>query len=268
MEKVKPGGMEFAEDYKSGMNVIDNYDIYRFKKIEYVKYCLMAYVTLFIIGYTFYRSIILSALLACLALLYPGIKKKSLVLKRKIELKKQFRDGLISLAASLGTGAVIEKAFEDAVRDLKILYPNVECMILDEFNEIIYKRKSGLRIEESLLDFASRAKVEDISNFVDVFITSNQSGGNNASVIRSTVAVLSEKMEIESDIEALLAGKKFEQNVLCGMPFAFILLLSVLSGDYMEPVFEFPSGTIVMTIVLAIIGVAYFVSKKIMDIEV
>ena len=116
--------------------------------------------------------------------------------------------------------------------------------------------------------FADRAHIEDIDNFVDVFVTCKRAGGDIIEVIRSTSNTIGEKIEIKQDIATSLSGQKFEFQFLMVMPVAMILLLSVSAKDYMAPVFSGIIGRVVMTIAIGLFGVAYAVGSKIMNVEV
>ena len=66
----------------------------------------------------------------------------------------------------------------------------------------------------------------------------------------------------------MLTEKKFEQKLLNIIPIALILMLSLNAKEYMQPVFNTGIGRIMMTISIVLLGAAYLISKRIMDIEV
>ncbi len=118
--------------------------------------------------------------------------------------------------------------------------------------------------------FAQRAHIEDIENFTDIFRTCKRTGGDIVQVIRSTSQTIGEKIEIQQEIATIISGKKFEFKALMAMPIFLLLLLTYTAKDYMAPVFDFKKviGPVVMTVAVALFGVAYFVGTKIMKIEV
>ncbi len=67
-------------------------------------------------------------------------------------------------------------------------------------------------IETVLFDFAQRAHLEDLTNFVDVFVISKRSGGNLVEIMRNTSTLIGDKLQIEQEIETLLAKRKLEQK--------------------------------------------------------
>lgn len=249
-------------------DVLIDYDVYVMKPLEKVLYVMAAAVVIFIIAFVFYHSIILSLLLTPFALFYPKMRTKEIIKKRKNELNLQFKDLLYSLSSSLIAGKSIESAFKEAIKDLSILYPSPETYIIQEVELIVRRIEMNETVESALEDLSKRSHLEDIENFFDVFQTCKRTGGNLVSVMRNTSNIINDKIEIKEEINTILSSKKFEQKILSIMPIFIIALLSATTDDYMAPVFNTPIGRIVMTIAMVVIAVGYFISVKIMDINV
>ena len=248
--------------------LIDNYDTYKMSKLELLKYFVLSWSGLFVLGYVFYRNFLLAIAFSLLAFVCVKIFNRNIIRKRKSELMYQFRDALTSIASSLASGIVIEKAFEESIRDLRILYPSSKVMIIDEINSIVLKKRNGVELEHSLLDFARRANLPCVTDFVDVFVASNRTGGKSVEIVRKSITMINDKIEVEKEIETLISGKKFEQRLLSVAPAGFVVLLSFIAGDYLQPMFTTVGGHIVMTIVLGIMFASYLISNHITNIEV
>ncbi len=249
------------------MSKID-YNTYIMTQKEKTLYIIIAAIAIFIVGYVFYQSFVFSALLTPAALFYPKIKTKDIIKKRKEELNLQFKEALYSLSSSLTAGKSIEMAFKDALKDIVILYPDPDTFIIKEFQYIIRKLEMNETVESALEDLANRSHAEDIRNFVDVFKTCKRTGGNLVQVMKNTSDIINDKIVIKQEISTLLSQRKFEQKVLNLVPIGMIFLLSTSSADFMKPIFTQVSGRVVMTIAIVLLVTAYFISKKIMDIEV
>lgn len=249
-------------------NVLIDYDVYIMKPAEKMMYILLAAAVLFAIGFIFYQNVILALLLTPFALFYPKIKTKEIIKKRKKLLNLQFKDMLYALSSSLTAGKSPESAFSDVLKDLKVLYPTTDVYIIKEVEYIIRKLNMNETVEAVLDNLAQRAKIEDIQNFVEVFKTCKRTGGNLVAVIRNSSDVISEKIEIVEDINTTIAAKKFEHKILSVMPILMIVVLSLTTEDYMEPLFSTILGRVVMTAAIIIIAAGYFISQKIMDIKV
>ncbi|MCT4563484.1 MAG: type II secretion system F family protein [Maledivibacter sp.] len=268
IEKTKAHEFIKEKKVKCRDKYLIDYDIYIMAKKEKALYILIASLVIYIVAFIFYRSYIISTLVMPLAFLYPKLKTKEIIKKRKNELSMQFKEALYALSSSLSAGKSIEMAFRDALNDLFILYPSPDTYIINEFQYIIRKLDMNETVEAALSNFAQRAHLEDVNNFVDVLKTSKRGGGNMVEVIKNTSNVIADKIYIKHDIDTMLAQKRFEQKLLNIMPIALILMLSYSSKDYMQPVFETTLGRIMMTVSVVLLGIAYIISKKIMNIEV
>jgi len=248
--------------------LIADYNTYKMSAFEYIKYFTLSWSGMFLLAYVFYRNLVLALVFSMLAFAFINVFKNMLIKKRKNELMYQFRDALSSLASSLGSGIVIEKAFDEAINDLRILYPYEKAMIIDEFSAIALKKRNGVELEDSLLDLSRRAKLTCITDFVDVFASSNRTGGRSVDIIRNSITMINDKIEIEKEIQTMVSGKKLEQTILSIAPAGFVVVLSLIAGDYIQPMFTTIGGHIVMTVVLGIMFASFLISKRIIDIEV
>jgi tight adherence protein B len=101
-----------------------------------------------------------------------------------------------------------------------------------------------------------------------VFTTCKRTGGDLVSVIRRTSNIIAEKLETEQEISVTISQKKFESKILMFAPFAFVAILTLSSGGYMDPLFNSLVGIIVMTGSLVVLGGVFWLTQWIMDIKV
>lgn len=258
--------MKFNPYFEWGILLID-YDIYIMPVKMKIFYALTAGTVIFAISYLFYRSIIMAAFLSPLGITFIKYRRNQIIVRRRNELNIQFKDFLVSLASSLSAGRALENAFECALGDLLVLYPNDEVCIIKETKIIIHKLSLNVTIEEAISDFAKRSKVEDIMNFSDVITICKRTGGNLIEAIKNSSGIISDKIEMRQEIETLLSARKFEQKILNIMPVAMIFILSTTAKDYIEPIFSTLQGRCAMTVCLILLVCAFMISNKIMDIK-
>lgn len=260
----KPG----VRDNTPKTNELADYDTYVMPPGRKLFYVMLAVPAVYALAFLFYRSHMLSLLITPAALFYPGIKRKAIIRRRKKELNLQFKDMLYSLSSSLAAGKPVELAFRDVSRDLSVIYPDPDTDIIREVRYITARLELNESIETALSDFALRSHTDDIENFAEVFRTCKRSGGNIIDVIRNTSAIINDRIEIRQEIDTMLSERKFERKLLNVMPILMMLLLSLSAGDYIKPVFTTAAGRIVMTVSIVLLAAAYFLSGKIMNIEV
>lgn len=245
-----------------------NYNEYQLTLWQFLLSVLVAAGAIILVALIFYKSWTFALLLSLTALLYPKFRVKQLKAKRKQELTLQFRQALYSLASSLAAGRSVANSFAEIVKDLELLYPEPDTYIMKELSMINHRVDNGESLEMPLLDFSFRAGIEDVTNFIDVFMICRTQGGDLVEVIRRTSNMIGEKIEIRHEIDVLVAGKRFESTAMMVLPLLLIAGLTMFSGDYMQPLYSSLTGRAVMTGSLLVLGICYYVTRRIMDIKV
>lgn len=247
--------------------MIENYNIYHYSKKELSVLIFQGILVCILFGYLFYNSILGVLLLLPFVALYVKGKKADYVMKRKWQLNKEFKDALSSLIAALNAGYSVENAFSQASNDLKQMYEN-ESLITIEFDTIVNKLYMNQNTEDILNNLGERSDVEDIENFADVFRTAKRTGGDIIRIMRSTEKTINDKIEVESEIQTLISGKRLEAKIMNGMPCGIILFLRISSPGFLDPLYGNFSGILVMSAVLAIYYGITKTTEKLTNIRV
>jgi len=243
------------------------YNQYQMSFKEAAVYSIIAMCVLGMIGFLFYRNAVAAAVLSLGGLYYPVIRRKELIFKQKSQLRLQFKQVLSSLSSALGAGKSVESAFQEALFDIQLLYPDPQTFIIRELETIQRRIENGETIESALKDWSERSGLDDIQQFTEVFMTCKRTGGNLVHVIRRTAAIIQEKLDIQQDIQVMLAQKRFESKVLTFAPLVVIAILSISSPDYMEPIYQ-GAGILIMTVALVLLIGCYALTRLIMNIKV
>lgn len=244
------------------------YDYYEMKPEELIITLILAMGACFAVGLIFYEKLIMAAFLSLTGILYIPFHKKEQLRKKKEVLTIQFKDTLYFLSVSLSAGKSIETAISDTYKAMLGIYPEKDCDIIKELEIINQKILMNESIEKIFYDFAQRSKIEDIKSFADVIMISKRAGGNLIEVIKNTSDTIREKVEIQNEIENLIAGKKFEQKVMSVVPFGLVLFLKSSGSGFLDPLMTTTFGHIIMTVALIMIIFGLIISQRIMRIEV
>jgi tight adherence protein B len=194
-------------------------------------------------------------------------KREQRMEERKWKINQEFKDGIISLSAALSSGYSAENAFEEAWKDLKLLYKE-DALIMREFSYIINQIRMNITVEKALNEFAERTGVEDILNFAEIFSTAKRSGGDLIKVIRSTANAISDKVEVKREIITMVTAKKYEADIMKIIPLGIIFYLQFFSPGFLDPLYHNILGRMVMSILLVAYLCAYYLADKIVAIEV
>lgn len=244
-----------------------NYDEYHFTKKEFLKYLFQSILLCVMINYLFYKTLWIFLLMLPIPVIFLKWKKKQLIRERRKILNYQFKDALNSLSVAIQAGYSIENAVRACTRDLERLYDR-KTDIMKEFHYIESQQGVSVPVEELFLDLGERSGVEDIENFASVFYTAKRTGGDMDQIIQKVSRMLGDKIDVKREIEATLAAKKSEQFIMSMMPAGIILYLQVTSPGFLNVLYGNPFGICAMTVCAAIYGGAYWMGKKIVDIEV
>ena len=249
-------------------NLEIDYNIYKMGILEKIFIVAIFAILFIVLAYIFYRKrIVIIFLISLFSLLAPKYVKKKKIKKQKEEINIQFQDSLFSLASSLEVGKSVENAIEDVIRDLSIQYSKTDRIII-EYELILKKVKFNTTVYQAFYNFAERTGSEDIKNFASVFEITKEVGGNRNKIIRRTARIISDKFEINREIELLLESKKNEILLLNISPILIILILSMTVKDYMEPVFTTTIGAIGTTVSLILLLIGKIISDKILEIGI
>jgi len=247
------------------------YDCYSARQLtrkETFKYFAVSVCGLAAVGYLFFDNVVAMIVLALFSI--PGKEYYRQLRANKISdvFADSFKDVLLSLSASFQTGRQMREALIEARDNLLMVYPK-DSQVNVELGQIVKRITLGGESErEVLFDLARRSENEDVMSFADIYYTCLTTGGDIVKVTCKTADVLIEKITIRREIDMLTAQKKYEANLLTGMPVLVILMLKLNSPDYLAPLYGNPFGVAVMSAALIAIIVSFVWAGKIMRIEV
>lgn len=244
-----------------------DYNTYTFSIKELFIYGIQGIIGCMVIGYLFYNSYIAVIIMLPLLILFYKVKKSDLAGRERHKLNLQFRDGILSVSASLQAGYSMENGFEQALEELSKLYDKKQP-IINEFQKIVMQLKLNVTLEELLGDLAKRSGVEDIESFAEIFTIAKRTGGDFIKIIQKSTSNLSEKIETQEEVELSIAGKQMEQKIMSMVPFGIIIYVRLTSPEFLSVLYGNVLGITVMTVCLLIYGFAYWSGKKIVDIEI
>ena len=142
----------------------------------------------------------------------------------------------------------------------KGLLNNVEdfknIVVTTDSNGGIVRLKDVARIE---LGADSYNMVAHFDNAPAVIIGLSQTPNSNSLNIMN---------DVKKEIEATLAAKKSEQMIMSLMPVGIILYLQMTSPGFLSVLYGNPFGIAAMSICLVIYAAAYWLGRRIVDIEV
>lgn len=189
------------------------------------------------------------------------------VVRKQQQFREQFKEAMCSISGALKVGYSLENAIGEAQKELKLLYKK-EPYILEEFSYIQRQLKLHISAEQSFYELAQRTNLEEIRQFSDVLMIGKRSGGNLIEIVRESIRQMAEKADTEREIEALLAAKRMEFQIMAVVPLGMIVYLCIGFPDFVGVLYETVVGRVVMTFCLGLYVGAYRMGRSMVDIEV
>lgn len=226
---------------------------------------LKGLILLSIISFLFYNSWIGIPAGSPLLFLYYRLEHKKLLKKKAERLEEHFKEALLSVLSALKAGHSIENAFKEAYRDLEYRFGSEDVMV-KQLLFINRQIKNNIPIEQLVERFAKKTESEDILDFAHVFTIAKKSGGDMGKIMERTISIIARRMEIKDDIRILVAGRKYEQQIMNLVPMGIILYIRLSNPGYFNGLYWNFAGVVIMTAVLFIYLGAYCLSERILEI--
>ena len=190
-----------------------------------------------LIAKLFYKSAVALLLFFPVYYFYRKYCVKKEQEERKRRLLREFKDCMEIIEGNLLAGYALENAFLDAGKELKELHG--EGGLMQTELEIINRKVCmNQPLEIVFEEFAQRCGVEEIQNFSEVLSFAKRSGGNLVGIIQNTVRNISSKIQIEEEIQTMIAQKKLEQKVMNVMPLFLLFYLDITSPGYLNVLYH------------------------------
>lgn len=221
-----------------------------------------------ITSYLFYGTLFMSIFLSPFLYFYLRMQRQRARVRRQKKLRDEFKEAMISMVNALYAGYSLENSLVYVREELVRIHPDEEGLLVAELDYMIKKISVKIPIEKVFTDLAVRSGVEEIDLFASVIVITKRNGGNLIKIIQKTVEHLSKKLQVDSEIDILIAGKKLEKNIMCVMPYFVILYMNLTNGNYMSSMYGNIIGFLLMSFCLAFVLVAYYWADNLVKIGV
>lgn len=232
-------------------------------------------VLLWLFGLSFGPAILV--FLAFLPHLFPGIPFALLIAvvgwkapkplvdwmyTRRVEtLVFQMVDALNLMSNGLKSGLSIVQALGLVTQEM----PNP---IQQEFSLILSQNKLGVSVEDAFTSFANRVKSDDVEMFVTSVNILKETGGNLAETFDTIVDTIRERIKIQNKISALTAQGFYQGVFVMAIPPILGVVFYQSDPDFMMPLFTTPIGWVVITAIILLESIGFFVIMRVIKIDV
>ena len=246
--------------------MIKDYRIYTFSWKERLVCWIEGMVLNGTVSILFFDSFLAMIPGVVLVFFYHQEKKRRLMRRRIHHLRKEFQCFLNEMIAALQTGRSIENAFLEAIKDTE-KYLEQETIFVMEMKKIGGSMSVGEPLEKLLLDFSTRSHLEEMEYFAEVFLIGKHSGGNLIGIMKNTIRMLQERMDVEEELYTILTEKQVEFYLMSIIPLVILLYLRIGANQLLQSLYGNITGICMMSLCLLIYGGCYLYGKRILEID-
>lgn len=187
--------------------------------------------------------------------------------KRRKKLRVQFFDLLEAMSVAMRAGNPVLKAIQSAREDLALIYAENSDIIV-ELDIILLKFQNAVLLSEAFSDLAERSGLEDIASFASIYRTIEGKSSRADEIVRETQQIISDKMEIEMEIDTLMTAAKSEVNIMLFMPLVILGVIGYAGAGFMDAIYTTPMGRLVATGGLIVFIISFVMAKRFSDVEI
>ncbi len=221
-----------------------------------------------IIGWIFYDSYVIGLLIGVALCSLEGEYRAYLIDKRKKELILQFRDFLYSLSSSVSTGRSIRQGIYESYDFWKGTYDEDDYIMIELKSFITKMEKSNDEDIELLEDFAIRTGLKDVGDMALMCKICKKTGGNLPKALAECSDIIGDKITLEKELHTIMSQKRFEGYIIALAPIGLMILMKILSPQYLEPLTQSNTGHLICTFALGLIISAWYVIERVNKIEI
>lgn len=183
------------------------------------------------------------------------------VFKRNEIFTDMFPDALDMIVRSVRSGHPLNTA-------LRMIAENMDPPVSTEFKKVVDEMAYGRSLTEALYRLAARIDQADIHFFVVVLVVQQETGGNLAEVLSNLSNIIRKRKQLRLRIRALTSEGRMTSYVLGSLPIILLIVLYFITPGYLDPLFETSTGRFVLGLALSMIGLAFYIVRRMVRIDI
>lgn len=175
--------------------------------------------------------------------------------------RAELRVALDHLGVALRAGQSLPTALAEWPETLARALGTNRSILVPELKKVKEEMVRGATAEEALDSLAERLRLEEMRMLAGVVSLCRRRGGDLEQPIAQAAEMLSDAMDVRSQIRTLTAGKRMEGAVLTLLPPAMLLLLVLVAPSYILPFIQSPAGRYILAVVLLMEAASFLLGR-------
>jgi tight adherence protein B len=201
------------------------------------------------------------ALVAMLVgLVSPFVVLKILAHRRTKAFDRQLPDVLATIASTLRAGHGLRTA-------LRAIADDSAAPSSEEFARVLGEERLGRPLHEAIAAMCERIGSPDLDYVATAVNVQSQTGGSLAGLFDTLSETVRERQRHARKVKALTSLGRMSAIVLVGMPIALGALMTLLSPQYMAPLYTTSTGHVLIGVCLTSMAIGALFLKQIVSVK-
>ena len=180
--------------------------------------------------------------------------------RRLAAIDEQLPDLLVTLAASLKAGHSFRQALQAVVDEGT---PPAS----EEFKRVLTETSLGRPMDDALAEMAGRIGSKNVTFVVTAVTIQRQVGGSLAGIFDMVADAVHNRQQFARKIKSLTAMGRASAYVLVGVPFFMLGTITLLSPEYMDPLYHTSTGNKLLILGCVMISIGTLMLRKIVSFK-
>ena len=140
--------------------------------------------------------------------------------------------------------------------------------IATEFSKTYEEQNLGLSLKLALENLTQRMPLLDLRMCVTAVLIQRETGGNLAEILEKVAYTIRERFRIMGDLKTLTTSSRMSAWLLCGLPIAVAIAVTVMNPEYMSVLWKDSRGHWLIAAALFMQVTGMLIVKKILNIKI
>ena len=168
-------------------------------------------------------------------------------------------------------------AVDVVVRGVKAGLPLGDCLriisneapepVKSEFQTVVESQAVGITMGDACAKLYERMPLPEANFFGIVVSIQQRAGGNLSEALGNLSRVLRDRKKMKAKIQAMSMEAKASAVIIAALPFAVMILVYISSPNYIELLWTYPTGRLMMACCAVWMSIGVFVMKKMINFD-
>lgn len=224
--------------------------------------CLLAMLIVAILFKIFGKPLLMGAFIGFILCAWLPLK----LINRKLAKRQKaflvvFPDAIDLIVRGLRSGLPVSES-------VKLVATEVPAPVNETFTHVVNTMQLGVSLERALQEVAKRLSYTEFNFFVTSIILQRETGGNLSEILNNLSEVLRKRYLMKMKIRAMTSEARASAIIIGSLPFFVAGAVSVLSPDYIKPLFTDYRGNVSLAIAAGLMTTGIWTMKRMSTFEI